>query len=306
MKVNSLMEWRDKDPTSYRKAVDLDIHRAIGKSLGWKMMRDSWDFESILEETRNFKNIAEWVKKSSGSYSNARINNWIQDVIKVHGWEYKSDRNYSDWTYSDFLAAASEYTSIQSWKESEDGVHQKARKLNFLQKISSDLKCISPKTPPGFWDIDTITEQAKKFNNLKSWGLGHPSSYKAAQERGIQREIGEKLGWFMQALEGQYTYEVLLRSASNYKRKADWAKNQGKFYQQANKLKVMVQIAAELDWKPEKIHWDFDKCKEAASKFKSLTEWHIEGTGSYKAASRLGIIREIANALGWPIRKKRE
>jgi len=155
------------------------------------------------------------------------------------------------------------------------------------------------RSSPGFWNLDNLIEQAKKFDSLKRWGLGHPSSYKVAQEKDIQREIATQLGWSIEARKGFYTYETLLASASKFTKKKDWVKNEGKFSQQANKLKVMDRIAAELNWTPEKIHWDFDKCKESASKFNSLAEWCKGCTGSYKAAYELGITRDVTNSLGW-------
>jgi len=200
------------------------------------------------------------------------------------------------------LRRASEFTSLSSWKKGHGASYQQALKKNWHRQIAEELG----------WEMKALGEarsyeqckdQASEFSSLISWQKGHSASYCQAYRNNWHRQIAEELGWQMQALGEARSYEQCLELASEFTSLGSWQKGHSASYYKAYKKNWHRQIAEELGWKMTALNRSYEQCKEQASEFTSLGYWSKGHSASYQQALKNNWQRQIAEELGWEIRR---
>jgi len=87
-RYKSLSKWAQGDPTTYNQARILGIQRTISDELGWKINKcPKWDFESLLEDARQYESRVDWATHDMTTYDAAVMKGHIDSIVEELGWE---------------------------------------------------------------------------------------------------------------------------------------------------------------------------------------------------------------------------
>lgn len=260
-------------------------------------------YRACKRQASKFSSLKEWEKKSRSSYVKALKNKWQKQIAKELGWNVRKDAGHWD-NYENCVAEASKYSSLSEWRKKSPSSYL-ASKDKWHGAISQELAWVSK--VHNSWSYEDCKSEASKFSSLKEWEKNSRSSYFAAVKNNVQRKIAQELNWKVRKKAGHWnSYENCKAEASQYSSLKEWEKNSTASYFSACKNKWQRQIAHDLDWANDR---DNDKpflyraCKRQAAQFSSLNDWITNGSASYKTAVTNKWQREIAQELGWEVRK---
>ena len=83
-------------------------------------MSRKWTKEAIIQEAKKYSSRKEWKSKSSGSYSIAGRNKWLDESCK-HMAPYIREKR---WTKKACLNEAAKYTTIKDFMKNANGAYQ--------------------------------------------------------------------------------------------------------------------------------------------------------------------------------------
>lgn len=149
-------------------------------------------------------------------------------------------------------------------------------------------------------------EKASPFTSLRSWRLGHQSSYLSASKHQIHHEIARDLGWRIHTK--IWDYAKTLTRAKDFDSLKAWSREcKDGSYTAAVRHKWQAVIGKELGWSmrdhQKRYHWSYEKCLEEASKYSSMVEWSKGSSGCHQSARGQGWHLEIAEKLGWKAKR---
>lgn len=84
----SLSAWVKGDSAAYNQARLLGIQKHIAGVLGWEVhKKPKWDYESLLEEARQYVSRLDWAIHDMASYGAAGAKGHIDKIEEELGWE---------------------------------------------------------------------------------------------------------------------------------------------------------------------------------------------------------------------------
>jgi hypothetical protein len=147
---------------------------------------------------------------------------------------------------------------------------------------------IQTKMPKGFWTKDICSSYSAKYNTRYEWQSRHLASYKAAYKNGWLDDCCTHMEELLKP-KGFWTLEKCAESASKFQSRNEWRLGDHPAYQAARKSGwVNACCAHMLELAKPDGYWDFDKCLNEASNFKTRSEWARWHASSYSSAQRNG------------------
>ena len=105
-----------------------------------------------------------------------------------------------------------------------------------------------------------------------------------------------------------WTKEKILNDAAKFTFKHEWRINSPAAYKAASRQNLVKEATKFLKNKPRKIEnayrWTKDELYKEVSKYKYKEEWRIKSPGSYAAAYRQGLKKELSKLLKYKVRKE--
>ncbi|AGB06850.1 hypothetical protein [Vibrio phage VH7D] len=90
------------------------------------------------------------------------------------------------WTPERLKEDALKYKTRTEWCKNSSGAYNAARNRGLLDECCAHMK--SSQRPNGFWNLETLQEDASKYNSRSEWEKRSRSAYYAAQRRGLLDE----------------------------------------------------------------------------------------------------------------------
>lgn len=141
--------------------------------------RGYWTRERVLVDARRHTYQAEWIRASSGAFTVARRNGWLQEAC-AHMTSPKIPMGY--WTLETLKADARNYTTRAAWKKASQSSYSTAVQQGLLKECCAHMDRL--RKPDGYWTSARCIESASRFDTVAEWSLAEPAAYDAAKRHG--------------------------------------------------------------------------------------------------------------------------
>lgn len=174
-------------------------------------------------------------------------------------------------------------------KSSNKALHLTSRALNSeeLEKVKSRVK----------WTYDKCVDEAKKYQTIKEWNVGSPSSYQAAFKKGWIDDCSSHMVRLL-APKNYWTKERCIEDAKKYTTRQEWSKGKLSGYAVAASkgwLKLCCDHMKDGRFESSKKLWTYEKCLELAKKCKSRAEFKKLSGSAYQRARVEGWLEDCCN-----------
>ena len=243
------------------------IATGVGKGSLGAIGQGKWNRRTCYEEAKKYKTSSEFQYGSSGAYSAARINGWLNDytwfaVLK------------QEWNKQTCFDEAKKYKSRGEFHLGSRGAYIKALKTGWINEYTW-LSSRQTK-PAGYWNnYDHCYEEAKKYKNRRRFLKGCSGAYSRALENGWLDDYT----WFDEKQKNNYwNQETCLEEAKKYTSKKEFREHANGAYQLAYKEGWLDNYT----WfKPLTGFWTYEACKAEAAKYEKRSQFKKSCIGAY-------------------------
>lgn len=251
---------------NWRKLFELLIHR------------NSWTYETCKKEASKYRYRKDIARLSGGAYA----------VIRKNGWDKKLFKHMLPLGN---LKKRLIYVYEFSDKSCYVGLTGNIEKRN-ISHTEKNTKC-------------TVYKHIKKgFSYILIEKTKYIDVKKAIIQEGVTVKKYKKNGWTIlnkRKTGGigagyiKYTFKICLDTASKYKTKKDFIKNEPKLYNSAIEHNFIDNIYKKLKWKKNVANgfWTLARCKKEAKRFKNLNKFVNNSKSCYWFAFRNGFLKSI-------------
>ena len=244
------------------------IATGVGKGSLGAIGQGKWNRKTCYDEAKKYKTSSEFEYGSSGAYSAARINGWLNDYT----WFTVLKQEWNEQTCFD---EAKKYKTRGEFSNGSASAYKKALETGWI----SEYTWLSSRqsVPAGYWDnYEHCYEEAKKYKNRRNFQKGCMGAYMKALKNGwlddyIWFEVKKKPNRY-------WNKETCYEEAKKYSTRSD--------FQRLSKGAYLFALKAgwlnEYTWfKPLTGYWTYETCKAEASKYEKRSHFKAGAPGAY-------------------------
>lgn len=163
----------------------------------------------------------------------------------------------------------------------------------------------SPYRKPKKWTLEKCIAEASKYTSISEWAANSDSSYRAAKRYEWMEHCTSHMTKFP-----NWNRQKCLSIVKSFSKIADWKKNSSESYRYAESLgeaflSECKKIIAKNNNRTANRRWTKEAVLKEAKKYKTATEWHAKGGGSYRKAKAEGWWDEATAHMSTPERPKK-
>lgn len=278
-KHKTVRDWRNSSPTSYRRALDLNILKEAAKGLIVTLDDNPILSNQILiDDAAKYPTKREWLKHSRSNYKLAAKRK-ILDQITSH-----MPDSISHWTRDKIIKTAKNYDLLSNWRSD---VFSGARFAPFFNCVDECLINFDTGRKIRVTNQEII-ERSKKYKHWSDWveAEGGSLSILAAQ-RGIRHLCGP---YGSSRRNMRWTEEMLIDDAQRFKTRLEWQKGSPTAYQRAHDLKILEKCCVHM--KVLRKRWTDDELIAEVRKYTDRLSWRKSSRATYSLAQRRGLMHE--------------
>ena len=244
------------------------IATGVGKGSLGAIGQGKWNRRTCYKEAQKYKTSTEFEYGSSGAYSAARINGWLNDYtwFTVLKQEWNEQNCYNE---------AKKYKTRGDFHKGSRGAYIKALETGWINKYTwlRSRQSVSV----GYWDsYDHCYDEAKKYKNRRRFQKGCSGAYRKALKNGWLDDYT----WFekMKKPNGYWNREKCFEEAKKYSTRSG--------FQRQSKGAYLFALKAgwlnDYSWfKPLTGFWTYDACKAEAAKYERRGQFKVGCIGAY-------------------------
>ena len=256
------------------------IATGVGKGSLGAIGQGKWNRRTCYKEAQKYKTSTEFEYGSSGAYSAARINGWLNDYtwFTVLKQEWNEQTCYNE---------AIKFKSRGEFAIGCKGAYRKALEMGWI----GDYKWLYSRQnkPAGYWDnYEHCYEEAKKYKNRRAFQKSCNGAYNKAFKNGWLDDYT----WFeeMKKPNGYWNKETCYEEAKKYSSRSEFGKHAVRAYE----LSLANGWIDEYTWlKPLTDFWTYDACKAEAAKYKKRSHFKAAQPGAYTKSRINGWLDEF-------------
>ena len=145
------------------------------------------------------------------------------------------------WDKQTIARDARRYNTRSEWIASSAGAYDAARRLGIVDQVTRHMKVL--RSPKGFWTIDRVRAEARKYRTIKEWTKASFPSYQASFRLGIHEELVE--GYKFER-HPKYTMSRLRALAMKFKTIKDFKERYPGAYSAAYKRGILKAITRHM------------------------------------------------------------
>lgn len=163
----------------------INTHRGGGLGANHKM----WTKETIAAEALKYTNRTEFAKSSSGAYTIAWREGWLDEVCK-HITDKIATRGY--WTKSQCIIEAKKYDTLREFREAANGCFTVCHKRGWIKDACAHMD-VRAKKPNGYWhNKENCRKESSKYRNRGDFAKGCIGAYNVSRKNGWLDEFFPK------------------------------------------------------------------------------------------------------------------
>ena len=171
---SSKEEFREKFKLHYsyclRKKMDKQILSLIPH-------KKKWTKETLLEESKKYNSISDWMSGNISSYNTALKKDFYQECV-----QHMSKRVFGPvqkWNYEKINEIYSNHDNIKDLRTKDTIAYNTAIRYGWHKELSKDMKRGYDKLNVK-WTFDNVAKEALKYNSIKELQIKSPSAYNTA------------------------------------------------------------------------------------------------------------------------------
>ena len=239
-----------------------------------------WTKETILEEGKKFSSRVEWKNKSSGSYSIAGRNKWLDEACS-HMPPFVREKK---WTRQSCLAEAKKYTTIKEFAKNANGAYQICIREGYSEAFEHMVKVDKTRK----WTKEKCFEEALKFQYRSELLKAAPGCYEALVK---YKALDDACAHMIVLWEKKWDAKTALEEVHKYKTLRE-AKNKAA---SAYNACVRLGLIEVLETTPHRSAWTKNECQAVALKYKTRSEFAKNDGGAYNAAFKKKWLEDICS-----------
>jgi predicted GIY-YIG superfamily endonuclease len=242
IKKTSIMprfSYGDYEPQNIAKNKEIETIEKY-KNSGWRVLNKTnggelgmnklyWTKEKCQEESSKYFKRNDFQKYSSGAYSSARKNKWLDEICS-----HMKELNL--WTKEKCQEEAQKYNHRSELQKYSSGAYSSARKNKWLDEICSHM--IEIRKPNGYWTKEKCQEEALKYNTKNDFINKSQSCYCICLENKWLIDICSHM--VKKEYKKYWTKEKCQEEALKYNTKNEFRKNSRSAYNAVLKNKWMI------------------------------------------------------------------
>lgn len=147
------------------------------------------------------------------------------------------------WTKERILADAKKYTYLSEWIKNSSGGHAAAKRQGLVKEACAHMT--SPKKAMGYWNLENLLKDAKKYKSIKEWREKSASAYTTATQKGFIEQCTQHLVRNRNPA-GYWTKEKCRQSAKKYLTIKEWGLEDGPAYDTAKRNNWMGDVTTHM------------------------------------------------------------
>lgn len=223
-----------------------------------------WDREKCFLEAMKYKSRGEFCDKSSGAYSVARENGWLDDYTWFEVLKGK-------WTRDTCFDVAMECKSRGELQKKNQVVYDVARENGWLDDYTWFEE---RRKAHGYWNYERCFSEAQKYHSKTELKKNCPSAYNVSCSNGWLK----KYTWFINP-HVRWTYEACFEEAKRYKSCSEFSRCNKSAYNAACENGWI----GDYTWFEKRFLWTKERCYEEAKKYKTKGEFRKHCPKAYYA-----------------------
>jgi len=320
LKYDRRVDWQKKSSSAYGSANKNGwLNSCTSHMSEIRKPNGYWNKENCIDESKKYKTITEWSKKSSISYKIARENKWLNECIHFVriGSKYKrliyvfefpdksvyvgltynsqkrklehlNDKKSPVYIYSKNTNLVPIFKEITNYIESDIASKQEEEILNDYKKMEWNILNIAKTGGLGGnskkWTMESCEIAALKCRSRNEFQKKYGGAYKVARQNNWLDICYQHMN-HKQKMWNYWTLNRCKEDALNYKSRSEWRKNSGSAYNAAMKNKWDKKCCEHMInlLKPD---WSKENCIIDAKLYNSKSEWQRNSGSAYNAAYR--------------------
>ena len=308
-KYNTKSEFSKGSSGAYASAQkfnwldDVTNHMKPVKGFGY------WTFDKVKQEAEKYNTKTEFWKGSSGAYTVAKKNNWLDDVTKhmgvvgnkfnrlIYSFEFPDKSVYVGLSYNEKVVykymketglkpvfkKETHYLSQENAVRMEEYVEDWYRQNGW--KILNVNKTGALGGTNIIWTFDKVKQEAEKYNTNIEFMRGSPGAYSSAKRHNWLGDITKHMESYVRPI--YWTLDKVKQEAEKYNTKKEFRKGSPRAYGIAKLNKWVDDVTKHMDeLKKHKNYWTYDMVKQEAEKYNTRTEFDKGNTSAYQAAQK--------------------
>lgn len=246
-----------------------------------------WTLDNCKKDALKYKTKIEWNKKSSGAYTIAGRNKWIE-MCCAHMNSHRVVKGY--WKVKEnVLKSAYQFNKLSEWSKYCSAAYASSKINGWYDECI--MHFIQKSKPKGYWTFEKCMEEALKFVNKTDWGKKSPSSYAiAGRNKWIDMCcVHMKL---IRYPDNYWTLKKCKEDAYNFKTRTEWANKKNSGYGKAKAMGWIDICSKHMVSGRKLIKWTFENCLNDAKNYKSKTQWENNSSGAVLRARAMGWYNE--------------
>lgn len=208
-------------------------------------MRLYWTLEKLQQAANLCKTRGEFATEHADAYYAAHKRGLIDTIFELHenkGFKFKPS---GYWTLERIQEIANKYKTRGEMSSEEPTAYDAALRLMVLDQIFSNHDNNGFVTKPrGFWTLDQLKIEAKKYSTRREMYKKYTKAYQQAEKQGFLDEIfsqHENEGRLYHKRK-HWTEDRLIDEAAKYKTRGEMAKKSSAGYDAATRSHLLDQI----------------------------------------------------------------
>ncbi|UOL51350.1 hypothetical protein [Vibrio phage XZ1] len=158
------------------------------------------------------------------------------------------------------------------------------------------------KTPPRYWTLERLKEDALKYNSRSEWQKKSSGAYSSARKQGLTDECCAHMQKNPRP-RPKWSLENLKEDALKYNSRSEWRTNSNSAYATAYQRGLLDECCAHMtSIQTPSGYWTIQRIKEDALNYKSRSEWQKKSRGAYSAALSKRILDECCSHMNAPMK----
>jgi len=249
-----------------------------------------WTKEKCKEAALECKSRSEFRNKHKGAYAACLKNKWMDEVCS-HMEQKKKLTGY--WTKENCKQAALKCKTRREFYEKHKGAHNACYKNGWLDELCSHIdQKIKLK---GYWTKERCREAALKCKSRIEFKEKHGGAYTACHRNKWLDEVCSHMDQKIKP-PNYWTKENCKQAASKCKSRSEFCEKHGGAYHVCLQNNWMDEVCSHMEQKKKLTgYWTKERCREAALKCKTRSEFCEKHSGAHNACYRNGWLDEVCS-----------
>lgn len=233
----------------------------------------------------------------------------VEKMYKENGWILLNRAktgalggDYLYWNLDRCLEVARFATSMSDFCKRFSGAYASCSRNGWLPKLREIIpQNVRPQRKKREWSMDSLKQEAQKYNNRTDFMAHSYSAYKYAKEHELLDEV---CIYPLSQPNYKYSIEDLANEAQKYQSKKEFKERSPKFYDAAKRRNVIDNICSHMT-KVDSVYWTKERCKERARCYNTKMDFKRNDGSAYTTAVREGWLDEICQHMTKPSSKRK-